>query len=256
MVALTAPGTVIRPRVTPSLKTTLFTGDNPTTMFSLESFHQEYETDISDLAIRDRHFRLFVPKSIDKFLDHKDIFHDFPLWSKIWEVSIILADYLAGMPVDSEKSFLEIGCGMGVVGVVASAFGHRVTMTEYNPDALNFSRANTFANLSANDAGLEITELDWSKPRLEGLFDYIIGSEVIYKEKDYQPILKLLKTYLRPSGEIILAEGVRKTSMEFFRQMSELFDITAQKKTLRSEGEEFRVILARMKFKNRSQPSQ
>lgn len=218
-------------------------------MFSLESFRQEYETDTSDLAIKDRHFRFFVPKSLDKFLDPGDLFHDFPLWSKIWEASIILSDYLAGIPVDSEKRFLEIGCGTGVVGVVASSFGHRVTMTEYNPDALNFARANARANLTARDPGLEIIELDWSKPRLEGLFDYIIGSEVIYKEKDYQPILKLLKTYLRPSGEIILAEGVRKTSMEFFRQMSELFDITAQKKILRSREEEVRVILARMKSK-------
>ena len=122
-------------------------------------------------------------------------------------------------------------------------------MTEYNPDALNFARANARANLSADEAGLEITELDWGKPRLEGLFDYIIGSEVIYKEKDYQPILKLFKTYLKTSGEIILAEGVRKTSMEFFRQMSGLFDITAQKKILRSREEEVRVILARMKCK-------
>ncbi len=218
-------------------------------MFSLESFHQEYKTDTSDLAIKDRHFRFFVPKSIDKFLDHEDLFHDFPLWSKIWEASIILSDYVAGMPVDAEKCFLEIGCGMGVVGVVAAAFGHSVTMTEYNPDALNFARANTRANLTAGDASLEIKELDWSKPRLEGLFEYIIGSEVIYKEKDYQPILKLLKTYLRPSGEIILAEGVRKTSMEFFRQMSEFFEITAQKKILRSRGEEVRIILARMKYK-------
>lgn len=218
-------------------------------MFSLESFHQEYETDTSDLTIKDRHFRFFVPKSIDQFLDPGDIFHDFPLWSKIWEASIILSDYLAGIPVDSEKRFLEIGCGTGVVGVVASSFGHRVTMTEYNPDALNFARANARANLTARDPGLEIIELDWGKPRLEGLFDYIIGSEVIYKEKDYQLILKVFKTYLRPSGEIILAEGVRKTSMEFFRQMSELFDITAQKKILRSREGEVRVILARMKSK-------
>jgi len=225
-------------------------------MFSLESFHQKYETDTSDLTIKDRDFRFFVPKSLNEFIDPGDLFHDFPLWSKIWEASIILSDYLAGMPVDSKKCFLEIGCGMGVVGVVASAFGHRVTMTEYNPDALNFARANARANLPADDAGLEITELDWSKPRLGGLFDYIIGSEVIYKEKDYQPILKLLKTYLRPSGEIILAEGVRKTSIEFFRQMSELFDITAQKKILRSKGEEVRVILAKMKFKISSRPSQ
>ena len=218
-------------------------------MFSIESFHQEYETDTSDLALKGRHFRFFVPKSIDQFLDPGDLFHDFPLWSKIWEASVILSDYLAGMRVDEEKRILEIGCGMGVVGVVASAFGHRVSMTEYNPDALNFARANARANLSADDAGIEITELDWSKPRLEGVFDYIIGSEVIYKEKDYQSILKLFKTYLRPSGEIILAEGVRKTSMEFFRQMSELFDITAQKKILRSRGGEVRVILAKMKFK-------
>ncbi|MBW2203506.1 MAG: methyltransferase domain-containing protein [Deltaproteobacteria bacterium] len=225
-------------------------------MFSLESFHQEYEIDTSDLTIKDRHFRFFTPKSLDKFIDPGDIFHDFPLWSKIWEASIILSDYLSGMPVDSEKRFLEIGCGMGVVGVVASRFGHRVTMTEYNPDALSFAKANASAakanasaNLSAGDAGLEITELDWENPRLEGLFDYIIGSEVIYKEKDYQSILKLFETFLKPSGEIILAEGVRKTSMEFFRQMSGLFDITAKKKILRSNEEEIRVILARMKFK-------
>ena len=218
-------------------------------MFPLESFHQEYETDTSDLTIKDRHFRFFTPKSLDKFIDPGDIFHDFPLWSKIWEASIILSDYLSGMPVDSEKRFLEIGCGMGVVGVVASRFGHRVTMTEYNPDALSFAKANASANLSAGDAGLEITELDWENPRLEGLFDYIIGSEVIYKEKDYQPILKLFETFLKPSGEIILAEGVRKASMEFFRQMSGLFDITAKKKILRSREEEVRIILARMRFK-------
>jgi len=54
---------------------------------------------------------------------------------------------------------------------------------------------------------------------------------------------------LNPSGEIILAEGFRKTSLEFFRQVSGRFDISAQKKTLRSKGEAFPVILAKMRFK-------
>ena len=223
-----------------------------TNMFSLESFHHEYETDTSDLAIRDRRFRFLVPKSLDTFVDPEDIFHDFPLWTKIWEASIVLSDHVAAMPVDPEKRFLEIGCGMGVVGVVAAAFGHRVTMTEYNPDALNFARANAHTNLSSERGGLQIAELDWSKPRLEGLFDTIIGSEVIYKETDYQPILKLFKTYLKPSGEIILAEGVRKTSVEFFRQVTGFFDITAQKKILRLRGEDAWVILAKMRFKTAS----
>ena len=218
-------------------------------MFSIESFHRQYETDTADLLIRDRRFSFLVPKSLDTFVDQGDIFHDFPLWAKIWEASIILSDYLAAMPVDPEKRFLEIGCGMGVVGIVAAAFGHRVTMTEYNPDALNFARANAHTNLSPENGNFEIAELDWSTPRLAGLFDTIVGSEVIYKKTDYQSILDLIKTYLRPSGEIVLAEGVRKTSMEFFRQVSGRFDIAAQKKILRSKGEEIRVILAKMRFK-------
>jgi predicted nicotinamide N-methyase len=219
-------------------------------MFSLESFHRQYETDTADLVIRDRRFRFFVPKSLDRFVDQGDVFHDFPLWVKIWEASIVLADHLAGMPVNPERRFLEIGCGVGVVGIVAAAFGHRITMTEYNSDALDFARANVHTNLSAdNAAGIEIARLDWNRPRLEGRFDAIVGSEVIYKETDFQAILKLFETCLRPSGGIVLAEGVRKTSLEFFRQVSGRFDISARKKTLRSKGEVFPVILAKMRLK-------
>lgn len=218
-------------------------------MFSLASFHNEYETDTSKLVIKERCFNFFVPRSIDRFVDNKDVFHDFPLWSKIWEASIVLSDYLAGIAVEPEKRFLEIGSGLGIVGIVASSFGHKVTMTEYNQDAISFSRANAQNNLPSVDQNLEITELDWNRPQSEGLFNYIVGSEVVYKEKDYQSILRLFKTCLKPEGEIILAEGVRKTSIEFFRQMEQVFDIRAQKKTLRSREKEIKVILCRMRFK-------
>ena len=76
-----------------------------------------------------------------------------------------------------------------------------------------------------------------------------MGSEIIYNERDYQPILALLKTFLKPGGEVMLAEGVRKTSMEFFRQMGQFFNIKVHKKVLRSEEQEIRVILCRMRFK-------
>ncbi|MCF8146579.1 MAG: methyltransferase [Deltaproteobacteria bacterium] len=219
-------------------------------MFSLESFHRQYETDTADLMIRDRRFRFFVPKSLDGFVDQGDVFKDFPLWAKIWEASIVLADHLAAMPVDPERRFLEIGCGVGVVGIVAAAFGHRITITEYNSDALDFARANVHANLSGEDAAaIEVARLDWTRPQLDGRFDFVVGSEVIYKETDFQAILKLFETCLRPSGEIILAEGVRKTSLEFFRQVSHRFHITARKRTLRSKGKEVRVILAEMRFR-------
>ena len=217
-------------------------------MFSLETFQKDYETDTSALKIRGRNFSFYVPKTLDRFLDPDDTFHDFPLWAKIWEASIILADHLSGIKAEPQKRFLEIGSGLGIAGIVASSFGHHVTLTEYNADALNFAHANAQHNLSSEESSLEITRLDWNNPQLEGSFDYIIGSEVIYKDRDYDPILSLFKAFLKPDGEIILAERVRKTTLEFFRQMTEFFDVKAQKKILRSEEGEIRVMLCRMRF--------
>lgn len=219
-------------------------------MFSMSAFHEKYETEVSSLAIGDRRFKFFVPKSLDPFLDKDDVFSQFPLWSKIWEASIVLANHVESMPVDPQKHLLEIGCGIGLVGVVAASYGHRVTMTEYNRDALNFARANARVNHTSGSSELGIVELDWTKPVLEGRFDTILGSEVIYKEEYFEPLSGLFRRYLKPGGEIILAEGLRKTTVAFFERMSTICDVKAQKKILRSKGEEKRIILAGMRFKN------
>ncbi|MEA1901545.1 MAG: methyltransferase, partial [Thermodesulfobacteriota bacterium] len=210
-------------------------------MFSMESFQKEYETDTVDVVVRERKFSFFVPKALDRFIDPENVFNNFPLWAKIWEPCFILADYLASMPVNPEKRFLEIGGGLGLVGIVASSFGHKVTMTEYNHDALNFANAN--AHINNCSSNLEIKELDWNKSELKGTFDRIIGSEAIYKEESFYPILRLFRTYLKEDGEILLSERAKKSSMEFFRQMSEHFNITAQKKIIRNDSEEIRVMM-------------
>jgi len=219
-------------------------------MFSLESFHKKYETDEKKIGIRGRQFTFLMPRSLDSFVNPQDIFDDFPLWSKIWEASMVLADHLAGMTVDPHKSFLEIGCGIGLVGIVAASFGHRVMMTENNPNALDFAHANAATNDVYLESNLEIRELDWNTPQLKGTYDYVIGSEVVYKESDFPPILKLFKTYLKDRGEIILVEGMRKTSMAFFHEMGSFFDIRAQKKALRSESKKTALVFAEMKFKD------
>ena len=102
--------------------------DNP--MFSLESFYKKYETDVSRLEIKGHSFKFVVPKDLDRFIDDQNVFNEFQLWTKVWEASIILADHLGGIAVEPSKRFLEIGSGLGIVGIIASYFGHRVTMTE------------------------------------------------------------------------------------------------------------------------------
>ncbi len=212
--------------------------------FSLESFHQEYDTETTDMTIRSRKFQFLLPRSLDRFINTENLLQHFPLWAKIWEASWILADYMAAASPDPDKHVLEIGGGIGLVGITAAAFGHCITMTESDDHAINFAKANAELNRVNN---LEIGKLDWNKPSIDNRFDMIIASEVVYKEKDFKPLENLFKTYLASMGEIVLASGMRNTTMAFFNYLSQNYDIHARKKTLRSEDDEkITVVIARM----------
>ncbi|NNL75405.1 MAG: methyltransferase domain-containing protein [Desulfobacterales bacterium] len=217
-------------------------------MFSLEIFHKKHETEATEVVVNGRKFKMLLPRYLSGFINTYDIFHKFPLWAKIWQASWVLAGYLDEMPVDTEKKFLEIGAGVGLVSIVAATCGHQITMTEHSPDALQFARANAHINGCPH---LPIVSLDWNRPTLAGQFDYIVASEVSYKNEDLQPLLTLFKTYLKPDGKIILAGEMRRVSKDFYKQMEAVFDIRVQKKVLRSNQEKINIFLFRMSFKNK-----
>jgi 2-polyprenyl-3-methyl-5-hydroxy-6-metoxy-1,4-benzoquinol methylase len=204
------------------------------------------ETEEKAVGIKGRKFTLLTPKFIEEYIDSETPLHDFPLWAKVWEASWVLADFIAGLPADPGKRFIEIGCGLGLVGVVAASFGHNVVMTEHNAEALGFARANAELNHCPD---VEIIDLEWNSPSLYGRFDYIVGSEVVYHEKDFEPLKNLFERLLKPEGEVILCEGVRRTSLDFFKEMQRHFDLKAQQKSIRSPEKRVLVILCRMKRK-------
>jgi predicted nicotinamide N-methyase len=215
-------------------------------MFSLAVFQKQHETDSTEVVVNDQRFRFLVPKSIDNFIDPVDPLLNFPLWSKIWPASIVLADYMAHLKVDPAKRFLEIGAGMGLVSVVATHWGHNFTLTEHNDHALDFARANALIN---ECSALVIRKLDWNEPDLQHLFDYIVGSELLYKAESFQPLLKLFKKLLKPTGEVILAGEIRKHDRAFYRAMEPFFELKIQRKVLRTLNEQTRIYLTNMRFK-------
>lgn len=212
-------------------------------MFSLETFHRDYDTITTPVTIDSQSLKLFTPASIDRFIDPDDMMVNFPLWAKIWEASGILANYLVGLPPDPSKRMLEIGCGVGLVGVAAAKAGHRVTMTEINPDALNFARANALANGCPE---LRVERLDWNAPQLSGRFDYIVGSETVYKNEDIDGLEALFDRYLTSRGIVLLAEGIRSTGVAFWERMRHRYDVKAKRHTMRSEKGQHHVILFRL----------
>jgi predicted nicotinamide N-methyase len=215
-------------------------------MFSLALFQKQYETDSTEVVVNDQRFRFLVPKSIDRFIDPVDPLLNFPLWAKIWPASIVLADTLAHLKVHPAKRFLEIGAGMGFVSVVATHLGLNFTLTEYDAHALDFARANALINKCPT---LVIRKLDWNKPDLQDMFDYIVGSEILYKEESIQPLLKLFKKLLKPTGKVILVGEIRKHDRAFYKAMEPFFDLKIQRKVLRTVNEKARVYLTNMTFK-------
>ena len=215
-------------------------------MFSIEDFYKEYETETTKVVVNQKKFYILLPKYLYQFINPVDLFHDFPLWAKIWKASWVLSGYLADMPVDASKRILEIGGGVGLVSIVATAFGHRITMTEYNPDALNFARANACRN---NCPDLPILKLDWHQSELSDQFDMIVASEVTYKEEDFSPLTQLFKSNLKPGGEIILASEIRKSGKDLFKLFQSAFDIKVLKKKLRSQTSSIPIVLMKMRPK-------
>jgi len=212
-------------------------------MTTIDTFTVDHHAGSVPLTIAGRHFSFFVPERLEPFMDDGGDVAQFPLWAKIWPASLVLADHLAARPVVPDCRILEIGAGLGVVGVVAAAFGHTITCSEHSPHALAFLKANALAN---NCPNLSILALDWHRPLPDHRFDLILGSEVVYRETDFDPLERLFRALLRPGGTVILTSEIRKTSLMFYDRLSATYDIKAGQKVLRGQDQQLKVMFCQL----------
>lgn len=207
-----------------------------------------FTIDIEELTIRGKTLKICKPAKLEEIFEGDPFLEaeKFPLWFKIWEASIILADYIATLSPPLE--ILEIGAGLGIPSLVASAFGHKVLATDIEELPLKFLEK------SANENGLslEIQKLDLFNPNLSQKLDVIMGAEIVFKKKFYGPLLKLFMNYLKSGGVILLAHSSeRKSSLiPFLYQAQSCFEIQTSIRRLRSNEETFEIILNRLLLKN------
>ena len=135
--------------------------------------------------------------------------------------------------------------GMGVAGLFLGAFGYPVTITDYDEDVLELLRENVSRNRLDT---VSVRKLDWLRPDLEATYDVICGSEVVYKEIFFDPLIALFRTYLRPPGRIILAHNIQhRCIIRYIETLPKKYDIETQVKTLRGESEIHQILLHEMR---------
>jgi predicted nicotinamide N-methyase len=137
-----------------------------------------------------------------------------PYWADLWPSSLALAKYLWESVELEGKEVLELGCGLGLAGIAASRKGGVVTFSDYEADALAFTRYNAYRNGCPQAI---VRHLDWRAPTLKQTYAVIMASDVLYERANFRPLLQLLHGALGPDGQFILAEPNRPIARDFFR---------------------------------------
>jgi len=156
-----------------------------------------------------------LERLLAKGSDHEDVRDErIPYWAELWPAAIVLSRHLIrNKLVRPDTSVLEIGCGLGLAGVVAGMLGGEVTLSDYLPEALEFARLNWAHNLG-HPARFEI--LDWRSPDPSMAAQLLLAADVAYEKRAFPFLPKAFHTLCQSHGLILAADPCRSSAPEFF----------------------------------------
>ncbi len=141
-----------------------------------------------------------------------------PYWAEIWPSSLLLAAWLHERREQVRgRRCLELGCGMGLSALVGAVCGARVTAVDYEERAI----VHAAGNAAANGAHLSLAVMDWRRPCFANkTFDFILGSDILYETRFYEPLAPLFRALLAPGGRIWLSEPWRQVSQPVWDRLA------------------------------------
>lgn len=151
-----------------------------------------------------------------------------PLFGQVWPSGLQLAAAMAVRPMQAGESILEIGCGLALASLVCHRRGALVTASDIHPLAGAF----LLENLKLNDLSpMRYCNGDWSEaavaapegaPRVQGRFDLIIGSDVLYERDDGGALAAFIQRHALPACEVWIVDPNRGNRPAFTRALAVL----------------------------------
>ena len=173
-------------------------------------------TRIETIKVGHHVYHIEMPEHWDALIEHPVMARAFaqdeyiPYWAYLWPASRMLAAYLDR--VDLPDEIWELGCGLGLPGMVALQRGKRVVFTDYDLTTLEFVQRNVLHNGFTKWA---TQPLDWREPPCAIRVPLLIGADLIYEARAIEPLLELAAQMLEPDGELWLADPNRSTSSDW-----------------------------------------
>jgi predicted nicotinamide N-methyase len=165
-----------------------------------------------------RWLELDRPTDMDALLERPEVQKRFeedsylPYWAEIWPAGVLLAERVMAEPVKGDGRMLEIGCGLGLVGIAAATSGWRVTATDYDADALAFAEQNAALN-GVRLEGVKI--LDIREPFEGDGYERIVGADMLYEQRLCPQVAHWLAGALAAGGQAWLSDPNRAAAEGF-----------------------------------------
>ncbi len=164
-----------------------------------------------------------MPVTPDALLDLPDVLEAsrlddaMPYWATLWPAATTMSRLLAKAKWPIGTPMLEVGCGLGLVGIAGLLRGWNVEITDGEQTTIGAARHN--AALSGFPHA-DVRTLDWRDPPAQR-FPVILACDVLYEVRFHEPLLNLLETMLTEDGCCWIADPGRTPLIEFVQMAVE-----------------------------------
>jgi predicted nicotinamide N-methyase len=142
-----------------------------------------------------------------------------PLFGLLWPSGRVLAQAMLTFELEG-KRILELGCGLGLASLVVHRRGGNVTASDCHPLAAVF----LLENLRLNQLpAMKYETGNWLRPNPAlGLFDLIIGSDLLYDREQPEALSQFIDRHSATAVEVLIADPDRGNQSRFKRKMGVL----------------------------------
>jgi len=189
------------------------------------------------LALHSGRVRFVHPREPTALLDDEDVAADQaypPYWAEVWESGVELAHAVSARAW-TDKTVLELGCGLGLPSLAAALGGARVLATDRSADALAF----TGANAAQNGVTVETAVCAWAEPApllARAPWDLVLAADVLYGQRNLDELTELLPR-LVDGGEVWVADPGRPLAPAFLVAARERWAVVESLPTRRADVE-------------------
>ncbi len=211
---------------------------------SLEHAASPYDGPVRESLIRagGRTIRLVRPDDPDRLLEAPEVAawnqaDDYmPYWAYLWPGSFLLSDAVVNGNWPAGTRTLELGCGLGLPGLVAVSVGLHVEFTDQDRTPLGFVERSARAN--GFDPALYTTVLlNWGHPT-ERKFALILGADITYERRLIPLVAGVIAAQLDRGGVALITDPDRVATEGFARALAAV-GLSSEASKATSDGDEF-----------------